>query len=287
MSWLSSFGDSSQTTNANTSSATNPWGAAIPNLTSILNGLGGINYNPTGTETNAINTLEGNAANGNPYAGQIRDLTNTLFTGGTDRTGIATDAYDGLLSKLAPTANGDYLDPNKNPFFAQTTQTIGNDVMERLKGMYAGSGRDPSGAGNFGYNVARGVGEATAPVFAQTYNTERNNQLGAINSMYGAGNQTTGILSGLDQDALANKEAGVNASGAALDAQNYGPMQTLALEAQRRGIPLGILQQLAGSTSQIAGLGNTSNGTVNSTVNKSASGLDQLLGLGKAAALFV
>jgi hypothetical protein len=267
-----------------------PWQPAQGALGGILGGVSGVldnGINPTGAETGAINQLESNAAGGNPYTGDINSLANSLFSGGTDRTGIPTDAYNSLIARLSPTANGDYTDPNKNPFFAQTTQTIGNDVMNRLNAEYAGAGRDPSGSGKFGYDVARGVAEGTAPVFANQYNAERTNQINAANNLFTGGAQTGGILSGLDQQALANRGAGVGAAQSALEAQNYGPTQTLAAELQRRGIPLGILSALAGITTPIAGLGGQTNSTSNTT--KQMSGAEQFMnimkGIGSVASI--
>jgi hypothetical protein len=60
-------------------------------------------------------------------------------------------------------------------------------------------------------------------------------------------------------------------SQAALDARNYGPQQTLAIEAARRGIPLSYLQQIAGMGTGIAGLGGQSQGQSN-TQTKSTPG---------------
>jgi len=40
-------------------------------------------------------------------------------------------------ANLQGTAAGDYLDPQKNPFFANTTNAIGNDVWNRVSGLYA------------------------------------------------------------------------------------------------------------------------------------------------------
>ena len=54
-------------------SQTAPWAAAQPMLQNILSQLGtGLNNTgATAAETGALNTLQSNAALGNPYAGQI------------------------------------------------------------------------------------------------------------------------------------------------------------------------------------------------------------------------
>lgn len=269
MSWL---GKSSSSTNTNQTSQTNPYGPAKGLLDDLLAKTGGVSSDLTGAESAALNNLLGSANAGNPFSPAITGVTNTLLAGGgPDRTGIASDAYSQYQKLINPTAQGDYLDPTKNPFYAQMTNTIGNDVQNRISAMYAGSGRDPSGAGSYIPGLARGVAEGTAPVFANMYSNERDRQLAAINSQYGAGNTTTGLLSNLDQTKLGNQVTGIDASGKAMDAQNYGPMQTLAIEAQRRGIPLQTLAAQMGITLPAAQAFGKTTGTGTSNTTGQAS----------------
>lgn len=207
-------------------------------LDSILGKLGGIPTGLTAAEDAALRSLSGVAAAGNPYAGAIGGVATELLGGGSDRSAYYTDAYRQYGQALQPFASGAHVDPSTNPFYSTVADTIGTDVENRLKAMYAGSGRDPAGAGNYGYNLARGIAEGTAPVFQNQYNLERGRQLDAITGMYGAGNTTGGLLSSLDRARLANMQAGIGAADSALNAQMWGPTQMLAVEAQRRGIPL-------------------------------------------------
>lgn len=258
--------ESSSTTNA----TKNPWAPATPALTSLLGGVQGLagNTNPTGIENNAFAQMLSYANAGNPYASSINDYAKTMLAGGgPDRTGIADNAYNQFQTQMGATANGDYLDPNKNPWFGTTTNTIANDIQNRVNGMFAGAGRDLSGANQ--YNLSRGLSEGLAPVFAQQYQQERTNQLGAQNALYGAGNSTAGLLSGLDQTRLANRGAGVEASSAANKANLMGPEMALEVEAARRGIPVSLLSQLAGIAAPIASLGGTTNSTTTGTQTQS------------------
>jgi len=254
-----------------TRQVTQPWAAAQPALDSILANVGTMAASAplSAAETGALDTLAANAAAGNPYAAPLGSLASDLLAGGPDRSGLVNDAYARLQSQLGATAAGDYLDPAKNPFFNQTTQAISNDVQSRLAGMYAGAGRDPAGAASFGGELGQRIAAGTAPVFADAYNTERQNQLSAMNALFGAGSQTANLLAGFDRAAMANRQAGIAAADAALNAQNYGANQALAVEAQRRGIPLNALTQLANIVTPIARLGSTTEG-MQTTTNKQA-----------------
>ncbi len=141
-----------------------------------------------------------------PAQGQLNSLLAQVGNtpNAPDRTGIVNDAYSQFQQGLAPTAGGQFLDPNKNPWFANVTNTIGNDVQNRVNAMYAGAGRDPAGAGSYPQTLGRGIAEGTAPVFANQYNAERQNQLGAIGNLFQGGGATAGLLSSLDQAPLQN-----------------------------------------------------------------------------------
>ncbi len=235
----------SQNQTGATSAALTPWAGV--DIAGLLRQLTGTPAAPSPAETGALNQITSFGSQGNPYAPQIGGVASTLLAGGgPDRTGLPQQAYDQYAGALQPTIAGDYLDPSRNPFFAKTTETIGNDVQNRLAGLYAGGGRDPAGAGDFGRQLARGISEGTAPIFSSIYENERGRQLGAAGSRFGAAGSTTGLLSGLDQNRLGNMQAGIGAAGAANEAQMWGPQAILQAEAQRRGIPMQILAQQLG-----------------------------------------
>src|SRR5262245_44715637 len=242
-----------------------PWAGTSGLLDRIFDKLNTAPTGLTSAETTALDTLAGTAAAGNPYAPAIGGVATELFGGGLDRTPMVNAAFDEYRRAIAPTAAGDYLDPNKNPFFSTVTNTIGNDVANRLNAIYAGAGRDPSGAGSTPYLLGKGIAEATAPIFSDAYNTERGRQLDAITGRYGAGNTTAGLLSSLDQPRLGNKRAGIDVSNAALGAEMWGPMQTLAIEAQRTGIPMERLARQYGLIMPAAQTFGTQSGSSSST----------------------
>lgn len=276
-------GKNTTTTQQQQQSTSQPWLEAQPQLKNILGQLGGIDTSLTPNQSGALDQTVALARAGNPYAPGIDSfVTNALAGGGPDRTGLLTDAYTRYQNDLAGTARGDYLDPHKNPFFDTTTNSITNDIQNRVNGMFAGAGRDLSGA-NQGV-LAKSISEGLAPVYGSIYNTERGNQLNAINALYGAGNTTAGNLSNLDQQRFANQGAGVSAAYQA-DQAKYDPYnQILAAEATRRGIPLSTLQQIAGIATPIASLGRSSEGTSTTTTTQPSQLLPALIGGGIAAA---
>jgi hypothetical protein len=258
------MGGSTRSTSTSTST-TNPWEPTIGPLNDIVTSLGGMTgstgLNPT--ETGALDTLTTNATAGNPFAGSINSLATDLLNGGVNRTAGAQSAYDDLSRRLTPIANGDFVNPESNPALRGYLDTISNDIQNRVNGMFAGAGRDMSGA-NQG-QLARGLSEGLAPTMLNAYNTERDRQLGAIDALYTGSNATTGLLSGLDQQSLANRQAGVDVSSTALQANDSSAQRLLEIEAQRRGIPLQNLSGITGLLGPIAQLGSQSDSTTTTT----------------------
>ena len=246
-------------------SQTAPWEAAQPMLQGILGQLstGLNNTGLTAAETGAINTLQSNAAKGNPYAGQIGGSAQSLLSGGgaDAQAGNLRDNLGAFRSQLTPYANGSMV--GNNPALVAQLAQIRDDVANSVNGQFAAAGRDFSGANQMAYG--RGVAAGQAPVIAAQYNQDVANQIAAANAVYNAGNTTAGALSGLQQNYLANQGQGVAAAQSALDAQNYGANATLAAEAQRRGIPVQALGLLANIGVPIAGLGKQSSGTTTGT----------------------
>jgi Chaperone of endosialidase len=261
------------TTTQTQQSQSAPWQAAQPVLQGILSQIGtGLNNTGlTSAETGALNTLQQNAAQGNPYAGQIAGYAQSLLNGGgaTAQTPNVQGNLSTLQSQLTPYANGGMV--GNNPALAAQLAQIQNDVGNSVNSQFAAAGRDFSGANQMAYG--RGVAAGEAPVIAAQYNQDVANQMAAANSLYNAGNTTANTLAGMQQQYLANQGQGVTAAQSALDAQNYGANATLAEEAQRRGIPLQALGLLAQIGTPIGGLGSQSNGTA--TTTQDMSGIDQ------------
>lgn len=271
-------GTSKQTQNTQTQSQTNPWSPTVAPLTDLIGQIRGQmgNTGVTSAETEALNTLSSNAQAGNPFTGQITSLANDLFGGGPDRSGIVNDAYSQYQQQAQPYLSADYTNPYSNPAFKNYLDTTTNDIQNRVNGMFAGAGRDMSGMNM--QTLARGITEGTAPIFANQYNQNVNTQRGVMDSLFGAGGQTAGLLSGLDQTALGNRAQGVGAAAEALGAQNYGANATLAAEAAKRNLPLSNLSNVSGLLTPLAGLGQQSSGSASSQGTFTKAPVDTAMG---------
>ena len=260
----SGTGSRNQTTQTQQSQSQtqNPWEPTIEPLKALIGQLGGQVGSTalTGNETNALDQLQANAQGSGQYTKPLQDIAAGVM--GQDRSGYATGAYDAYKQQVDPYLQSDYLDPYKNPAFQNYLQTTTNDIQNRVNGMFAGSGRDMSGANL--QTLARGITEGTAPIFANQYNQNVATQRGAQDNLYSAGNTTAGVLSGMDQSRLQTAQG---AADAALAAQNYAPNSILGAASQARSLPLSNIGNVASLLTPLAGLGGTSQGTSSGTAN--------------------
>jgi hypothetical protein len=269
-------GESKQTQTQN--STTNPWEPAQPALKGILSQLTGNlgKTGITGAETGALDTLTNNGNNFTQQYGQpIADYAKTLLSGGgaTDQAGAVNQNYQRYIDQTNPLASNTNYNPYDTPGFKDALSTTISDITNQTNGQFAAAGRDFSGMNS--QTLGRGIMQGVAPTIAAQYNQNVNNQQGAAGNLYQAGNTNAGILSGLNQQKLANQGQGVAAAGAAGDAQNAGANATLQAEAARRGIPVQALGLLAQIGIPIAGLGGQSTGT--STGTQTDSGMKQFM----------
>lgn len=272
------MGTSSQTTTQKSETA--PWAAAQPALQGILSQLQGnlSNTGVTGAENSALTGATNNAYNwASQYAPQIGNYAQDLLSGGgaTAQAGNINQNYlDYAKNTQGLASNTDY-NPYNTPGFSDAINTLKDDITSQVNGSFAAAGRDFSGANS--QALGRGILQGVAPTIAAQYNQNVQNQQGAAGNLYNAGNTNAGLLTGLQQQKLANQGQGVSAAGQAGAAANVGYDATMAAEAQRRGIPVQALGLLAQIGVPIAGLGGTSSGTSSST--KQASPLEMAMGV--------
>jgi hypothetical protein len=255
------------------SSQTDPWDDAQPMLQGIMSKLNPMiaNSGLSDTASGAIDQMQANAQQGNPFADQISAFAQKLLGGGgaNDQAGNISGNLSTYRDQLTPYANGSMI--GNNPALKAQLDTIMSDVGNSVNGQFAAAGRDMSGANQQAYG--RGVAQGVAPVLANQYNQDVSNQMNAAGSLYGAGNTSAGMLSGLNQQGLANQLQGVATSQDSLAAKNYGAQQTLQLEQLRKSLPAETLGLLAQIGIPIAGLGSQSQGQ--STGTQKMSGAQQ------------
>src|SRR5262249_98637 len=146
-------------------------------------------------EVGALDTIERNAAGASQFAPQVSGLVSTLLGGGnaTAQAGNIQANLDAYRKTLTPFANGAMV--GNNPALKAQLDTIASDVANNVNAQFAGAGRDLSGLNQ--QALARGIAQGEAPVLAGQYNQDLQNQIGAAGALYGAGNTTAGMLSGL------------------------------------------------------------------------------------------
>lgn len=273
----------SQSQAGTTSATKNPWENAMPTINGILGQLNPLieNTGVNSTQQAGIDAMKANATAGNPYASQIGGVANNLLSGGgaTAQSGAVQGGLDQLNSRLGAQADANYSSLD-DPRLAAALAQIQSDVGNSVNGQFAAAGRDLSGSNQMAYG--RGVSAAQAPLILDQYNKDRTLQQNAANTLYGAQNTTSGLLSGMNQQSNSNQAAGISASGSAMDAKNYGAEQLLAAGNQEANIPIQQLGLLAQIGLPIAGLGGTATGSTmaNSSGTNSANGTSNTTGSG-------
>jgi hypothetical protein len=271
-------GSTTQTQQQNQAQSTTPWAPAAGTISSLLGQLGGISANPNATETGALNQLSALGGAGNPYAGGVGNVANSLLAGGgaNNQAGLVNNAYSQYQQQLNPYLQSSFLDPRNTPGFSDALNAVNSDITNQVNGQFAAAGRDMSGMNS--QALARGLSQGEGQLVANQYNQNVQNQLGAANSLYGAGNATGGLLSGFRQQAMANQQAGIGAADQANQAQQYGPLLQLQAEATRRGIPLQTLAAQMGIALPAGQAFGTTIGNTQGTTTTSVPPLQQIIG---------
>lgn len=271
------------------SSTTEPWKPAQPALNGILGQLQTMipNSGLSSTAQGAIDQMEGNAQGGNPFASQITGAVSGLLGGGgaNNEAGNINGYYQQYADATKPLASNTDYNPYNTPGFSDAIKTATGDITNQINGQFAAAGRDFSGMNT--QTLARGLTQGLAPTIAAQYNQNVNNQQGAAQNLFNAGNAKSGLLAGLTQQGVNNQVQGISSANDALSAQNYTPQMLLQLEQLKQQLPaqnLGLLTQIG---VPIAGLGTQSQGTSTTTQPWSqtfaqvAGGLGSLFGGGK------
>lgn len=265
-----SFGSSSSKSTTNSNSQTDPWDETIPYLKDFLKELGGAGGRGISPDqAAAFGALKRNAAEGNPWASQIAGLADQAFAT-QDRTGMIGDAIAKLEGNLGDVAGGKFLDPMSNPQVRAMLDQVGGDAMNRVNAMFAGAGRDLSGA-NQGA-VGKGVTAAQLPILFDQYNRERAAQVDAAKTLHGARTSGATTQSEMDAARLALQKMGIDLGDAAITARDEGANKILNLDQQIKQLPLQDLSLLASILFPMAGLGAQEQGSSQSKGSSSGFG---------------
>lgn len=265
-------------------SQSSPWSAATPALNGILSGINSLipQAGASAAAKGAQNTLLSNYSAGNPYAPAVGNVATGLLGGGganANDGGINANltTYRGQLTPLVSNTN---YNPYTTPGFADALKTSDADITNAINGRWAGAGRDLS-PGN-AQALARGLAQGNSQAIFGQYNANVQNQQNAANSLFGAGNTTYGLLNNTQATANANRQAGVGAASAALDANNWGPNGILTTESNAFSLPASQYQTLLGSVLPAAQAFGTSTGS--GTASQTMSPVQQFATLGQGAA---
>lgn len=248
----------SKSTQTQTSS-TSGYGPAMGSVNDILGNIQGLlpSAGLSAKASGALDRIENNA-NG-PLQGDITSTIRGLLSGGGAQ---ANDAAIGqnladYRAALQPTASGANI--GNNTALKGQLDTLLSDVTGNVNSSWAAAGRDGS-PGNM-QALSRGYTQAAAPIVAAQYNTDVQRMLDANAALYGAGNNTYGILNQNNAAANTNRLAGVSNA----DATNWGANSILGAEQNRFAIPAGNYTGLLGAVSPIAAQFGTTTGTTNGT----------------------
>lgn len=280
--------DSTKTTEQSQQSQTDPWAPAQGLLTNLIGQYGSQNPAVTSGQSSALSNLNSSTSDlpnfGSAGAGAVGNLFNTDNSG---QVGMLNNAYGTLTNNLGATASGANLNPYDTPGFGDAIKTAISDATNATKSVYAGSGRDPSGAGSFAQSLGRGITQGISPTIANQYNQNYSNMLGANNSIFGAAGSTASGINNLNQQQLTNGIAGLGAASSLPGLYSSPALAQLGAANAQYSQPFQNLAQLLQPSTALAGLGSQSSGSGTSTQTSQPSLLDSIksgLGLAGTAA---
>lgn len=277
--------DSTKTTQQAQTSQTNPWEPAMPLVNSLFSQYGGLNPGVTANQGGALTNLNSAVSSIPNFGATGTGAVGNLFSSSNSspQVGMLNTAYDTLRTNLSPTASGANLDPFKTPGFSDAINTGIQDATNAVKGVYAGSGRDPSGAGSFAQTLGRGITQGISPTIASQYNTNFSNMMNANNSLFSGAGGTASAINNLRAGDTSTTLAGLQGAGAIPGLYTAPGMAQVGAANAQYSQPFQNLAQLLQPSVALAGLGNTSSGTGNSTQTSTPS-LMSTIGQGLGAA---
>lgn len=271
--------ESSKTTEQSQSSQTSPWAQAMPLVNTLLGQYGNLGTGVTGDQSNALAGLKNSVSNLPNFGQSGADAISKLFSSDSSpQVGMLNSAYGDLKSNLGATASGANLDPYKTPGFSDAINTAIADATKATKGVYAGSGRDPSGAGSFAGSLGRGITSGVAPVIASQYNQNYSNMNDANKTLFSGAGSTASSINNLRQSDFTNALAGLQGAGSLPGLYTSPAMAQYAAANASYSQPYQNLAQLLQPSVALAGLGSQSSGNGTSVQTNNPSWLDTISG---------
>jgi hypothetical protein len=244
----------------------NPWAPATPLLQSIISKYGNMSTDVSGGQANALSNLNASAAGIPNFGSTGASGVQKLFSTDTSpQIGMINQGYDTLKANLGDTASGANLNPYETPGFADAINTMTGDITKSVKGVYAGSGRDPSGAGSCAGSLGRGLTQGIAPVIQSQFNTNKQNQMNAAGTLYGASGTTANNITQQGQVPLTNILQGIQGAGMIPGLYTQPATSQLAAANASQNLPFQNLQQLLTPALGLGALGTQSSGTTTQT----------------------
>jgi hypothetical protein len=269
--------ESKKSTEQSQSSQTRPWEEAMPLVNTLLGQYGGMSTGVTGDQSSALAGLKNSLSNLPNFGASGADAISKLFASDSSpQVGMLQGAYDTMKTNLGATASGAHLNPYDTPGFGDAIRTAIDDATRTTKGVYAGSGRDPSGAGSFAGSLGRGITSGVAPTIANQYNQNYSNMTGANRDLLaGAGSTASGITN-LRQSDFTNMLAGMQGASSLPGLYASGDAARLGAANTAYAQPYQNLAQLLQPSVALASLGSNSTGQGTSTQTSNPSWLDTI-----------
>jgi hypothetical protein len=245
-----------------TTSNSQPWSEATPLLQSLISKYGAVDPSLTSGQSTALGNLQ-TAAGAIPNFGDTASSgVSKLFDSSTSpQVGMLQSGYDQLNKNIGGTASGAELDPYSIPGFGDALKTTMSDITNQVKGVYAGSGRDPSGAGSFAGSLGRGLTQGVAPIVQSQFNTNKQNQLNSASTLYGASGSTAGNITNQNQVPLQNILSGLQGAGMIPGLYTAPATSQLGAANAAQSQPLTNLAGLLNPALGLGALGTSSTGT--------------------------
>lgn len=267
-----------QTQTQNVNNTVGPWSATQPLLNNIIGSLNGQSTNVTPGQSEALANVQA-GANATPNFGAAgAGVAGDLLGSTAKYNGMLSGGLSDYKSSLSPYLSASYLDPMSTPGLGDSLKYLGNNITNGINGQFAAAGRDfsPANSTALSYGLASGL----APILTGQYNQNVATQRGAQDAAYAATGNTATALTGQDQTALGNREAGITAAGAVPGLYTAPGQTQLAAANTAYAQPYGNIGMLQGLVGQLAGLGQTTTGTTTGTGTTAGSTTGNFSGTG-------